>query len=577
MWRKISPIILSFWLALSLFLPAAPARAAGASLFISPSSGTKAVGSTFSVNIKVNSGGNVINAAEGVISYDGNILETVNTSKAGSIFPFWTTEPSAAGGSIRFGGGLPPPAFNGSSGHIISVTFRAKKAGTAQLSFVSGAVLANDGKGTNIISGLGGASFTISGGQEEPSAPAAPSEPDRPAEPERPRETAYNLPAVESPTHPDQDMWYPEKEVKFSWFLPDSVSGVSASFNQEPYGDPGSYSDGKFGERSFQAEEDGVYYLHVKFYDGRRWGTVAHFRVNIDSAPPDPFEPEISQAPAGKWPSLKFAAVDGLSGIGKYLVYIDSLEHQAHEAGPEENTIELKDLEVGGHMALVKALDKAGNERLATVKFNILPIESPEIINYPEEMGAGDNFYAGGTAAAGEQVEVYISLDSKLAAHGTASIDESGKWLYLHPDKLDNGRYVFWAEAVNEEGIKSRPSEKKTFLVSPPVFAVIGDWVIDYFMVFAGLLLAVVLIVLAALWLAAFIRRKLKKEAYEIEEIMQRMTVEMKDSIETEFSRLPRLKNKAEQNQLKERLLQKADESEEKVMKEIKDVEKILK
>lgn len=155
---------------------------AEATLFISPGSGNYTVGDLFSVLVNVNSGGEAINAAAAQINFDNNKLEVTSIGYTRLLFILWTEEPafSNAAGTIRFSGGLPNPGFTGVSGSVLRITFRARAQGTASVTFMSGSILANDGKGTNILSGFREASFIIiSGGEKskeyrETSAPQTP-------------------------------------------------------------------------------------------------------------------------------------------------------------------------------------------------------------------------------------------------------------------------------------------------------------------------------------------------------------------------------------------------------------------
>ncbi|MCK5320420.1 hypothetical protein KAJ61_03460, partial [Candidatus Parcubacteria bacterium] len=205
------------------------AKAASASLYLAPAVGTYVIGSTFSISVKVNSGGGEgINAAEGVINYDTNLLDATAVSNGGSIFPFWTVQPAISGGTIRFGGGLPPPAYVGTAGHIIKITFKAKKSGKAAVRFASGAVLANDGKGTNILASMGSASYIISPKVDAPKQDIGA----KPAKQEpQAVEKEYNKPIIKSETHPDSEKWSNNNNVKFSWELPSGIIGVSIGFD----------------------------------------------------------------------------------------------------------------------------------------------------------------------------------------------------------------------------------------------------------------------------------------------------------------------------------------------------------
>ena len=148
-------VLLSFLLVFVSGFPLT-ARGASASLYLAPSAGTYTVGNTFSLEVKVNSGGQAINAADATLVFDTDDLEIRSISKDGSVFSLWVQEPifSNSLGTINFAGGKPSPGFTGAAGVIFTVTFRVKNAGTADLTFASGSVLADDGKGTNILSNL---------------------------------------------------------------------------------------------------------------------------------------------------------------------------------------------------------------------------------------------------------------------------------------------------------------------------------------------------------------------------------------------------------------------------------------
>jgi len=149
------------------------AVSAQATLFISPKDGIYKVGELFSVLVNVNTGGKEINAAAAQINFDNTRLEVTEVGYSRSILTLWTEEPifSNVAGTIRFSGGLPNPGFNGASGAVLRVNFKPKVSGQASVIFSSGAVLANDGKGTNIVDSFKGALFnTIAAA---PSAPVS--------------------------------------------------------------------------------------------------------------------------------------------------------------------------------------------------------------------------------------------------------------------------------------------------------------------------------------------------------------------------------------------------------------------
>ncbi len=148
------------------------AALAQANLFVSPANGAYKVGEVFSTLVNVNTGGKEINAATAQINFDNSRLEVTEVGYSRSIFTLWTEEPvfSNVAGTIRFSGGVPNPGFTGASGAILRINFKPKASGQASVIFSSGAVLANDGKGTNIVDSLKGGLYNIIA--SIPSAPA---------------------------------------------------------------------------------------------------------------------------------------------------------------------------------------------------------------------------------------------------------------------------------------------------------------------------------------------------------------------------------------------------------------------
>lgn len=570
---KLTSITVIFVFVFGLFLKT-PVQAAGASLFLTPSTGTHVINTKFSVSVKVNSGGVVINAAEGSISFDNKSLEITGISKGGSIFTLWTAEPtySNSAGTISFGGGIPRPGYKGSSGHICTITFKAKKAGTAAVRFTSGAVLANDGMGTNILASMGSGSYTISPEVTAPKPTKEENEQPKQTE-EKPVEAEYNKPVITSPTHPDQNLWYNKNTATFTWTPPTGVTGVSFVLDQAPSTEPGDKSDGVISEKQFTDIADGKWYFHLKYKDSKRWGTTAHYRIMVDTKPPQVFEVTVKEAPLGDWPELAFQTTDDGSGMDRYEILVGNLEASPTILKPEEQSYKTSGLVVGDHTALVKAIDKAGNERVVTSVFKILPIEAPKIINYPTEIKSSDQFFVNGTAVPSCKINIYIEKDGVTFATGTVPSDAGGNWFYVHEKGLSNGRYTAWAEAINDKGIQSQPSAKVSFLVTPPIFTRIGSFVINYFTVMVSLLFMIILIIILTIFLIGLIRRKLKKETVEVEDVLRKNFSGLEKMVDEEFNNLKSPASAKVRDNIKEHL----DTAEKKILKEIKDVEDILK
>jgi len=571
-----------------LFFWLDPVQASGASLYLSPAVGTYVIGGSFSVSVKVNAGGTGINAAEGSIAYDTDLLEATQVSGGGSIFPFWTTQPAISGGSIRFGGGLPPPAYSGSAGHIVKITFKTKKAGQASVRFTSGAVLANDGKGTNILASMGSANYTIAPKVEAPKtdsgtkkSAADSSAGQKKDETEREEEQGVEKPQIKSETHPDQNIWHNKNDVKFSWNLPVGVDGVSIDFNQSQSSDPGPSADGLFKEKEYVDTADGVWFLHLKFKSGKKWSVPAHYKVMIDTEAPQAFTVAVEEAGAGEWPLLRFETKDDKSGLDKYLLHLGDLAKEPAVLSADKKEFQAGDLAVGTHSVIIKAIDKAGNERVSSASFIVPPLPAPQISAYPREMKPADDFYLSGTAASSSAISIYIeNAKGEVMVKGVES-DQNGNWFFLDSEKYEAGRYFAWVEAKNKNGIGSLPSEKVMFLVSLPVFAVIGSFVINYFTVFASLLFMIFLIMALVVYIMGFVRRRLKRETVEIEKVLHENLTAYKKDLEKEFLRLHKFEGKegyeGEKEKSEDVLKRKIDGAEKRILKEIRDVEKIVK
>lgn len=571
--RKVFIAFLLFALSLGVFGVFSPVQAAGASLYLSPGAGTYVIGGTFSVAVKVNSDGQEINSAEGLISYDTNLLTALSVSKGGSIFMFWPVEPNISGGTISFGGGR-PSSYNGTAGHIITITFKAKKSGGAQVRFSSGAVLAHDGKGTNVLASMGSGSYTISPKVITPPA----SKTNQNKKPAPPKEEIYNKPIIKSESHPNENTWYNKKDVKFNWEPEKSVKGISILFDQEEFSNPGPKSDGLFNEKEYPETKDGIWYLHLKYKDAKKWGTIANYKVMIDTVPPEPFELEYIPGGLEDWPKINFKTEDKLSGLDRYEVYIKELNKPDYKLSAEENSLKLENLKAGVHPIMIKAIDKAGNERVINKEFEIEPIPTPIIVNYPSEIRESDNFYMNGTALSSAQINIYIEKDGKLIKEEKTWADANGNWFYISKQKLDNNRYISWVDAIDDKGIISKPSAKISFIVSPPIFAIVGNYIINYFTILVSLLFLIVLIVLLIFLIFWLSKKKLKKETIEIEEVLHSNIGNYKKTIDIELDKLKGgVKLNAEKEKTKMRLKKKVDEAEKSILKEVKDVEKLLK
>lgn len=137
------------------------ALAAQGSLFLAPATGSFFVGDTTTVEVYANADGTPVTAAEAELSFNPAVVDVVALSTAGSALTLWSEEPtfSSDEGKIRFSGS-PDRSVTQNNALLMSATLRFKAAGEHRIQVTSGALLANDGKGSNIIATLGSGVYT---------------------------------------------------------------------------------------------------------------------------------------------------------------------------------------------------------------------------------------------------------------------------------------------------------------------------------------------------------------------------------------------------------------------------------
>ncbi|MBP8590929.1 LPXTG cell wall anchor domain-containing protein [Candidatus Shapirobacteria bacterium] len=99
----------------------------------SPAATTIKVGETLAVVVEINTGGKNINSADAVIAFDSGLLEVISVGE-GLFFPTTTSDTSVLG-EIKIYGIADSNAPKTGTGTLATINFRAKKAGTARLTF----------------------------------------------------------------------------------------------------------------------------------------------------------------------------------------------------------------------------------------------------------------------------------------------------------------------------------------------------------------------------------------------------------------------------------------------------------
>jgi hypothetical protein len=338
-----------------------PQTVYAAAFLLSPTSGTFTVGSTFDVQILLDTDDESINALDVSLRFPPDKLQLVSPKTSLSIISVWTSQPkfNNQNGSVRLQGGI-PGGVNVNSALVATLTFRVKSVGNAIVSFGDESkALLNDGLGTNDLRRREGAVYSL-----VLPPPAGP--------------------IVVSETHSNQAVWYSNSNAVLRWSSNDPVENYSYILDKNPVSLPDDIPEGNQNSVAYKNLSDGQHYFHIKALRNSSWGGVTHFVLNIDTEPPALFPIEVLPTPRTtvRSPVVKFATTDTLSGIDHFELRTVVLSPTKSEDGSDTSAdqnffVEAQSpyiappLEVGPYDAIVRAIDKAGNIQEVTQRFYI--------------------------------------------------------------------------------------------------------------------------------------------------------------------------------------------------------------
>lgn len=546
----------SFVLALAAFGLGLGLPADAASLSVRPASQVVAEGSLITVRVVVSTDEDRINAGQGSLTYDPNLFSLQGISTQGTIANLWVEEPaSVSAGQIRWSGGIFNPGYKGSDGLLFTVTFKALAAGTAEVRFASGAVLAADGEGTNVLNAFDHGRYQIvsakaaplSGAPTPPPAAPALAEPALPPAPVSP-----NGPVVSSTTHPNASQWYNATTFKARWPLDPKASGVSFKLDEQSLSNPGPVSDGLISEKTFPDLTDGVHYFHLKFIFGegasKTFSAITHFKVQTDTTPPDLNVVASKAVNRFRQPVLSLSARDALAGLNYYEIQVGAGAVFSVDATETEFTLPIA--RSGTYAVTVKAVDKAGNSAASTLTVVANVLEPPTIINFPAQPLLGEPITITGKAEPASIVRWLMNGES-----GSAAADKEGFWSLNIARSLPAGQYEWRFSQRNTLGAESGESEPRYMEVIN--FIRVGSVVVPM-RIFAALTVVIVLILLGgafSLWRSyQRLKQKLARSRLDIEEKVTLELEELKEFAIKRVESIKRLKGKRALSKAEEQL-----------------------
>jgi hypothetical protein len=467
---------------------------AAASLYFSPASGSYIVGRNFSVAIDVSSADQAMNAVSGIISFPADKLEVASLSRNESIFNLWVKEPAYANsaGTINFEGVVLNPGFIGQNGKIITVTFLAKAAGTASLSFSSGLVLANDGNGTTIASSLGRANYTL--------AAAAAPVPPVVTPISAPIAGLPPYPIISSPANPKAIPWYSNNPL-FTWPITPDITADRVLIDQSPNSHPTTVYRPPLAEIKTDNLADGIWYLHLQLRNNSGWGDIAHYQFQIDNTPPEQFTLTFvdGQASDNPRPKIILNASDALSGMDFYQIKIDDGEVLTIPTQTGNTSYALPLQDPGEHDIFAQAFDRAGNYATLTDKFAVTSAQPPIFTEPPSFLQDDEILTLKGKTYPDINLIVWLQKDSNNPRSFQIRSDKNGDFAFDFNEKLAAGTYQIWAQTIDKHGTVGQPSAKLTFVVNQPFTLMIVHRVANFPSLII-ILLGLIMFSAAAFW-----------------------------------------------------------------------------
>lgn len=529
------------FLALSCF---AAQEANAATLILVPEKKNVEIGETFFVDVRIDTEGESINAAQGTIRFPTNLLEATTIGSSGSIFGFWIDEPSFSNdtGVAGFIGGT-PKGVSGGSLHVLRLTLRAKATGSAEFLLSNAAITASDGEGTNVLTRAGGTVVLIGTGGTSAPPPTVPevpilvpsttttttipptpkvqTVPPAPAPIVRPRAVIRQavpsanlpgMPVVSVPFYPDSSQWYGHLgEAIVLWDVPEDVTGVAVVLDQSPNTTPTVAEKTLMNGKSFGKMTEGVWYIHTRFRNNKGWGAVAHYKISLDTTPPASFELSVdSSVSDNPSPRVTLVAFDALSGVSYAAFHVDGEEVLRSTT----TTVDLPPQTPGIHTILVQVVDHAGNSVEDDIQVEVLPLQTPLIEFISRSIDQEELLFASGKAAAGSTVDARVTNASGSEFfRGSVQADSSGGWRITSDHALAPGEYLFTVMARDDRGAVSYPSRAEPFRVRPKTVVSFGGLIdLGWFEIF---LIALFVGLMAASLVAwRFIDKRKTRAAY---------------------------------------------------------------
>ncbi len=540
-----------------------PYAADAASLVITPAASSLSIGDTGTFVVRVDSVDQAVNAVSGVIMLSPEV-ELVSVNKESSVVNFWVEEPvSGKSQTFSFEGVILNPGYQGSGGNIVSVVVRAKESGTGTLTFSQGAVYANDGEGTHVLSEMEPATVVItdkvSPREPEPTPKASVTNSPLPVSPPS-TNTSFS-----SPDFPQETGWYAKSTASLLWEMPQGATATRVQHSAQGKVLLSERIDTAVTTYVLSTIPEGVSTISLQHMnrDGV-WSKPKTIVAQSDVTPPR--ITSVQELPRVNVTSgrvrLHVVADDTLSGLDRYSFHVDGVTADWKNDG--SGIFDML-LPPGTHTIKVTVTDRAGNSDSQETEVFVEALDSPEVVLFPSKVKSEEAFEVHGKGTPGARVELFfhpISINSDPLNQGASSVvalnlrraplpsfaalrlettvQAEGTFTATVPGSLSAGMYDLWTIEYDEQDGQSLPQGPHRIVVTSSGQSVFGGMTSVAALVTPLIVIVPILMLLSGLFAWRYIgfRRTVRREVEGVERSFERAFQMMQDEVVLELGKL---------------------------------------
>jgi hypothetical protein len=186
-----------------------------------------------------------------------------------------------------------------------------------------------------------------------------------------------------------------------------------------------------------------------------------------------------------------------------------------------------------------------------------------------------------GSTYPNSQVVIWLQESDEAAMSYFVQSDEEGLFIFAAEEKIDEGKYKLWVEAIDSRGARTLPSDKLDIEIQRPAFWRIGSMAINVLSIIIPLIALVFLLIFLAMFSwnkVRVLRKRVSREANEANEVLKKSFADLRKSLVNNISSLEKAGTKrkltAAESRVVRQLKKDLNMTEKVIRKEIKDIQK---